>query len=100
MEKKIKDIYLPYYNLLIAQDIWQAHHQILQITFLKEDILKTKGKYGDNHKQYETCGIKYKCCKCFPESINFRGILIEYKVYVASKIIFKNLMKKIKGLTF
>ena len=26
------------YNLLIAQDIWQAHYQILPIIFLKEFI--------------------------------------------------------------
>ena len=26
------------YNLLIAQDLWQGHYQILLITFLKEFI--------------------------------------------------------------
>ena len=36
--KKIQKIYLTNYNLLIAQDLWQAHYQILLIIFLKEFI--------------------------------------------------------------
>ena len=35
MENKLQKINLTYYNVLIAQDLWQAH-QILSITFLKE----------------------------------------------------------------
>ena len=38
MEKKLQKIYLTYYNLLIAQDLWQVHYQILSIIFLKEFI--------------------------------------------------------------
>ena len=38
MEKKLQKIYLTYYNLLIAQDLWQAHYQVLSIIFLKEFI--------------------------------------------------------------
>ena len=38
MEKNCKKIYLTYYNLLIAQDLWQAHYQILSIISLKEFI--------------------------------------------------------------
>ena len=36
MEKKLQKIYLIYYSLLIAQDLWKAHYQILSIIFLKE----------------------------------------------------------------
>ena len=36
MEKKLQKIYLKYYSLLIAQDLWQAHYKILSIIFLKE----------------------------------------------------------------
>ena len=35
MEKKLQNIYLTYYNLLMAQGLWQAHYQILSIIFLK-----------------------------------------------------------------
>ena len=35
MENKLQKINLTYHNLLIAQDLWQAH-QILPIIFLKE----------------------------------------------------------------
>ena len=38
MEKKLQKSCLTYYNLLIEQDLWQAHHQILSIIFLKEFI--------------------------------------------------------------
>ena len=38
MEKKLQQIYLTYYSLLIVQDLWQAHYQILSIIFLKEFI--------------------------------------------------------------
>ena len=38
MVKKLQKIYLTYYNLLIAQDLWQAHYQILSIIFLKKFI--------------------------------------------------------------
>ena len=36
--KKIQKLYLTNYNLLIAQDLWQAHYQIFLIIFLKEFI--------------------------------------------------------------
>ena len=38
MEKKLQKIPLIYYNLLAANNLWQAHYQILSITFLKEFI--------------------------------------------------------------
>ena len=38
MDKKLQKIYVTYYNLLIAQDLWQAHYQILSIIFLKQFI--------------------------------------------------------------
>ena len=37
-EKKLQKIYLTYYTLLIAQDLWQTHYQILSIIFLKDFI--------------------------------------------------------------
>ena len=38
MKKKLQKIYPTDYNLLIVQDLWQAHNQILLIIFLKEFI--------------------------------------------------------------
>ena len=35
MEKKLQKMYLTCYNLLIVQDLWQAHNQMLSIIFLK-----------------------------------------------------------------
>ena len=38
MEKKLQNIYLKYYNLLLTHDLWQAHYQILSTVLLKEFI--------------------------------------------------------------
>ena len=38
MEKKLQKMYLKFDNLLIAQDLWKAHYQILSMIFLKEFI--------------------------------------------------------------
>ena len=37
-EEEVTKIYPTYYDLLIVQDLWQAHYQILLIIFLKEFI--------------------------------------------------------------
>ena len=36
MDKKLHKIYVTYYNLLIVQDLFQAHYQVLSIIVLKE----------------------------------------------------------------
>ena len=39
MEKQnVQKLYRTYYNLLIAQNLWQAHYQVLSIVFRKEFI--------------------------------------------------------------
>ena len=38
MEKKLQKTFPVDYNLLIVQDLWQVHYQILSLTFLKEFI--------------------------------------------------------------
>ena len=38
MEKTLRKIYLTYYYLLIARNLWQVRYQILSIIFLKELI--------------------------------------------------------------
>ena len=38
MENKSQKLCLTDYNLLIAQDLWQGHYQILSIIFLKKFI--------------------------------------------------------------
>ena len=38
MEKKIQKIYLTYFSLLIAHNLWQVHYQILSVIFLMEFI--------------------------------------------------------------
>ena len=38
MEKKLQKVYPTYYNLLIVQDLWQGHYQMLPIIFLKKKL--------------------------------------------------------------
>ena len=38
MEKKLQNICFTDYNLLIVEDLWQAHYQILSINFHKKFI--------------------------------------------------------------
>ena len=61
MEKKLQKIYPEYYNLLIVQDLWQAHCQILSIIFLKE-LIKLNVNMDKMIEKCETCGITYKVC--------------------------------------
>ena len=54
MEKKSQKSYLTNCNLLIAQDLWQAHCQILLIILLKEfKKLNENGGMIINAKQVE-----------------------------------------------
>ena len=88
MEKNYKKIYLTYYNLLIAQDLWQAHYEILPIIFLKEfielninlDMMITK---------CEICGKTYNYCNCFLELTNIKDDVIEYKCANTTERFFK-----------
>ena len=57
MEKKLQKIYLTYNNLLIAQDLWQAHYQILPIIFLKNFIGLNVNTDNDD-KKYDASRIR------------------------------------------
>ena len=60
MKKKLQKVYVTYYNLLIVQDLWQVHYQILSIIFLKE-FIELNVNLDTMIKKFETCGNKYKC---------------------------------------
>ena len=71
MEKKLQKIYLTYYNLLIAQDLWQAHYQIFSIIFLKEsiklnvnaDTMIKNLKLKELHRNYATAFLNTQTLK-------------------------------------
>ena len=76
MEKKLQKIYLTYYNLLIAQDLWQAHYQILSIIFLKEFIelnvnsntmklVELNISIETKYTKFRDDPIKCKCLCCY-----------------------------------
>ena len=74
MENKSQKIYLTYSSLLRAQDLWQAHYQVLSIIFLKEWIelnensiknKKNDKKWDKKQKNVELCIIRYNDCDFF-----------------------------------
>ena len=84
MEKKLQKMYPADYNILIVQDLWQAHYQILSKKF-SEWIHKVKCKYGHNDTKCKTCRIKYKYCNSFLKYTNFKDDLIEQKCLYCNK---------------
>ena len=60
IEKKLQKPDLTKYNLLIAQDLWQAHYQLLLIILLKESI-RLNVNIDIKCEKY---GIEYKDCEC------------------------------------
>ena len=91
-------MYITYNNLLIAQDIWQAHYQVLSIIFLKEFIeLNVK---SDTSIKNVKRRIKYKYCDCFLECINFKDVLIEYRCLCCNKSYQHKFDKKLKERFF
>ena len=76
MEKKLQKIYLTYYNLLIAQDLWQAHYQILLIIFLKE-FVKLNVNTDTRMKNLKLSELNMNISFCFLKYINIKDDLIE-----------------------
>ena len=72
MEKKLEKIYLTYYNLLIVQDMWQVHYQVLSIIFLKEFIKLTV------NPDMIIKNVKHVELNIIIECINFKCDSIEY----------------------
>ena len=99
MEKKLQNIYVRYCNLLIKQDLWQAHHQILWKKF-SEPIHRTKCKYRHDDKKCEICGIIYKHCECFLEYTNLIDDLIECKCFCCNKSYQQKFDKKVERTIF
>ena len=73
MDKKLQKICLSYHNLLIVQDLWQTHYQILSIIFLK--------KFIELNVNSNTMikNVKLSELHTTVKHINFKDDLIEHK---------------------
>ena len=98
MEEKIQNVCLTYYNLLIEQDLWQAHYKILSIIFLRKSIELNVIK--NDIKKCETSRIKHKYYNCFLDYINFKDDLVEYKCLCCNKNYQHKFDKKLKEQPF
>ena len=99
MLKTLQKIYTTYYNLLIPQDLWRGHYQILSIIFLKE-FIKFNVNMDMMIKLAETCRITHKVCNCFLEYTNFKDDLIEYNCLCSNKNYQQKFDEKIKEQFF
>ena len=67
---------------------------------LAEDIREIKCKYGHDDKKFETCGIKYKDCKCCFEYTNVKNNLMEQKCLCCNKNYQKAFNKNLKRIMY
>ena len=85
MDKKLQKIYFTYYNLLIAQNLWQVHYQILSIIFLKKNIKLAELIINIVNNKY-----------CFLEYTNLKDNLLKYKYLCCNKNYLKKNEEKLK----
>ena len=64
MEKTLEKIYVTYYNLLIAQDLWQVNNQIFLIIFQK-DFIELNLNIYTMIKKCETVELSTKIVSAF-----------------------------------
>ena len=88
MGKKLQKIYVTCYNLLIAQDLWQAYYQILSVITLKELIELISNTMIKKFKHIATVFL------------NFKDDLIECKYLCCNKSFQHKVDKKLKERFF
>ena len=96
MEKKLQKIYVKYYNLLMAQDLQQAHYQILSIIFLKE-FIKLNVNMDMIIKNVKNAELNIKSVSAF---LDFKDDLIECKCLCCNKNYQQKFGEKVKGTIF
>ena len=99
MENILQKIYLPDYNLLIAQDLWQAHYQILSIIFLKE-FIKLNVNSDTTIKDVKLVELNINIVTFFLEYADFKDDLIEYKCLYCNKNYQQKFDEKLKEQFF
>ena len=101
MEKKLQKIYLAYYNLLLAENLWQVHYQILSIAFLNE-FMKSNVIIDMMIKsvKFKELNIKYKNCDCFLEYTHFKDDLTECQCLCCNKNYQQKFVEKLKEQVF
>ena len=95
MEKKLHKPYPTDYNLLTAQDLWQAHYQILPIILLKESITLSVNT-GTMIKNIKLAELNTKIANVF---LNTQDNLIGYRCLCCNKN-YKKFWWKLKETIF
>ena len=92
IQNKFQKIYLTYYNLLTTQGLWQAHHQIFLIIFLKE-FIKLNVNMDTMIKNVKLAELNISILTVFLNAQILKMVEQNINVYVVIKIINKSLMK-------
>ena len=84
MENKLWKTYLRYYNLLIAQGLWQARYQVLSKVFLKElkELNLNTDMMIENVKLVE---LNISIMTAFLSIQKIKDDLIEYKCLICNR---------------
>ena len=98
MGQKLQKIYLTYYNLLIVQDFWEAHYQILSVIFLKEFIKLNIST--DSDKNVKHAELNAKIVTVFLNTEILKDDLIEYKCLYCNKNYQQKFDEKLKEQFF
>ena len=84
METNVQTPHPTDYNLLIAQDLWQAHYQILLIILLKE-FIKLIVNTDKMIKNVKLAELNKNICESFLEYTNLKDNLTEHKCLCCNK---------------
>ena len=91
-KKELQKEYPTHYKLLIAQDLWQAHYQILLLILLKE-FIKLNVKTDTMIKQVKLSELNKKITTTFLSTENLKITQQITNVFTVKRNIKKSLMK-------
>ena len=91
----MQKIYLTYYSLLIAEDLWQAHYQILSIIFLKE-FIELNVNLDTMIKNMKHVELNISIATVFSNIQTFKDDLMEYNCLFCNKSFQQKFDEKLK----
>ena len=99
MVTKLQKMYVTYYNLLTAQDLWQVYCQILSIILLKE-FIELNANLDPMIKNVKHAELNISTATVFLECTNFKDDLIKHKRLCSNKSYQRKFDEKLKERFF
>ena len=95
MENKLQKIYITYYYLFIAQDLWQVLYQILSIIFLKE-FIELNVNTNITIENVKLVEVNMSIATVFSNTQILKMIIMEYKCLCFNKTYQRKFHEKLK----